>query len=187
MDPMTDLQIQRALLNIHLRLYEFFTCEWAELAPFLVGSGLLEIVHGLEDESVQEHFLDSLGELPPAVLDDLRDTHHLYLQQLANYEFEFLHFSRAADELRDAWDIFLDNFTSISFLDAESTLDTRIQRLQRALGRFSSGFTKIQAAFNARFRSHEKLFQIFNRDYHPSFDELGKEELGRLMALLEWD
>lgn len=158
-----DPFVQRVLLDMHLALFEYFTHEWLEFAPVLVGNELTPFVGTLVgDQSLQEYFAES-DVLPCVHYDQL-----LYLRQelrAANREY-----SHARSALNTASLAFHQHKVALrSFLANHSVPFTTRQlcadgeRFMTTLPALSRAFYELERTLDRRLEVYIRLARMFGR------------------------
>ena len=101
--PARDPRVRRTLLSMHLRLFEWFTSEWADLAPYVVGGPLLPLVRGLPaGVCIKDHFGARGNSHWPLVLSSLLDIRRDFDAAVSDYDREFDYFASCLGDLRAA-------------------------------------------------------------------------------------
>jgi hypothetical protein len=189
-NPLSDPVIQRALANMGRLLLDFFTSEWARLAPDIVG-GLIPVVRGLPPgRSISEFFGPPVAgsglAVPPLPL-PLADV------LAARIEFDLAVVDSEEGGVR-LYDAILDyravRQVIADVADGRSSIPAAEVPIARQ--RFTAAYNAVNTAMDLAVSAHERRFAALDRvvvllrgDAFRTVDSIGRGDAEYLLALYQ--
>ena len=171
---------------MHLRLFEWFTSEWADLAPYVVGGPLLPLVRGLPaGVCIKDHFGARGDSHWPPVLSSLLDIRRDFDAAVSDYDREFDYFASCLGDLRAARADLCEFIAVFTIAPDVGGLAIRTGRLLYAYAMHASALRRVGVLFLRRFDLHARLAGMFGAGDVLTGHWLGGEEAEQLLELLE--
>lgn len=189
-NPLSDPVIQRALADMGRLLLDFFTSEWARLAPDIVG-GLIPVVRGLPPgRSISEFFGPPVAgsglAVPPLPL-PLADV----LAARIEFDLAVVDYEEGGVRLYDAiLDYRAVRRVITEVADGRSSIPAAEVPIARQ--RFTAAYNAVNTAMDLAVSARERRFAALDRvvvllrgDAFRTVDSIGRGDAGYLLALYQ--